>query len=100
MGITEIGVWDRGGDGHHTLSRSRNLVFLIFSLGLFATPSSHDRTLLTVTMCCSSGVFTRIVSRVPGGTATSLRIGELKREYKVGSPTSQFNGGPQMTTKM
>jgi hypothetical protein len=35
----------------HLLSRSRSRFFFNFSLGLLATPSSHEKTFATMTVC-------------------------------------------------
>jgi hypothetical protein len=59
--------------GLHTLNRSRRRFFLSLSLGLIATPWSHESTFATVIVCCSSGAFTRIVSRVVGPNGISAR---------------------------
>jgi len=57
----------------HALNRSLNRFFFSFSVGLLATPSNHDITFATVTVCSSSGASIRIVSRVPGGSGASRR---------------------------
>ena len=46
---------------------------LTCSFGLLAPPSSHEFTLATVTVCCSSGAFTRIVNRVAGPKVVSAK---------------------------
>jgi hypothetical protein len=58
---------------YHFRKRSLNRFLFNFSLGLVAMPSSHEITLATVTVCSSSGAFTRIVKRVPGARVISAR---------------------------
>ena len=77
----------------HILSRSRNRFFLSVSFGLVATPSSHESTFATVTVCSSSGAFTRIVRRVPGASGISARTPCLKTAIASTAASKRLSAG-------
>jgi len=58
-----------------------------------ATPSSHESTFETVTVCSSSGAFTRIVKRVPGASGISASTLCLNAAIASAAASNRLSAG-------
>ena len=75
-------------------------IFLPLLARVVATPSSHERTFATVTVCSSSGAFTLTVSRVPGASGISARTLFLNAAIASTAASKKLSAGTRTECSM